>query len=369
MKKLLTLLFVTAFFSANAFAQCEDFRADFALVDSMNNDTLICTPSTIIVNDKSTFKIDEHTSPDDEIVSYEWFFGDDGKSSLEKPVHTYYNPGSYHIKLIVKTKKGCVDSIEKRNFITIIGPKAKFVLLNDSVCVGDSVYLRDESEYIEGKSIWTANGITEESSIQRKNYVTILMNKAGESEIKLMVTAKVKDPLTGVLKNCIDIYPFDDEMESPKKIMVFERPKGEYKIENGKAILDGYTGTGFFWREISNGDTTIYTDQEVQLNDLSSLELVVTNDVCEEVYWVTRTSVNYLTNEIIDFKITDKVLSINLENSSDFVLKIYNIQGQLVLQKGINSLASFDLKHLNSGVFIMVLESETTMYSQKITLF
>ncbi|OQP65696.1 PKD domain-containing protein [Niastella populi] len=43
----------------------------------------------------------------EEIVSYNWNFGDGGTSALENPVHVYTTPATYHVTLTYTTKKGC----------------------------------------------------------------------------------------------------------------------------------------------------------------------------------------------------------------------------------------------------------------------
>ncbi|MBI5217900.1 MAG: gliding motility-associated C-terminal domain-containing protein [Bacteroidia bacterium] len=43
--------------------------------------------------------------------AYNWFFGDGTNSSAFEPIHSYKNPGQYHIILIAGTRYGCKDSI------------------------------------------------------------------------------------------------------------------------------------------------------------------------------------------------------------------------------------------------------------------
>ena len=52
---------------------------------------------------------------DTTIVSWAWTFGDGGTSNLQNPSHTYLNPGSYTISLIVTNAIGCIDTIEMPN--------------------------------------------------------------------------------------------------------------------------------------------------------------------------------------------------------------------------------------------------------------
>ena len=50
-------------------------------------------------------------------VTYQWYFGDNGISTEEKPSHTYQNEGTYTVKLVVK-KAICIDTLRKNITIT-----------------------------------------------------------------------------------------------------------------------------------------------------------------------------------------------------------------------------------------------------------
>jgi gliding motility-associated-like protein len=52
-------------------------------------------------------------------VGWAWNFGDGSTSTLQNPVHTYTNYGSYSVSLVVTNSFGCADSIIRSNFITI----------------------------------------------------------------------------------------------------------------------------------------------------------------------------------------------------------------------------------------------------------
>ena len=58
---------------------------------------------------------------------------------------------------------------------------------------------------------------------------------------------------------------------------------------------------------------------------------------------------------------------INLKNSGEFDrLKIYNIQGQLVLQKSLNQSQNIDVSFLTEGIYTLILEDSKLTYTQKI---
>ena len=64
--------------------------------------------STITFNSESS----RAASEDDSIISRTWYYADNSTSvsltgNVSKPSHTYSNPGSYKVYLVIKTKKGC----------------------------------------------------------------------------------------------------------------------------------------------------------------------------------------------------------------------------------------------------------------------
>ncbi len=48
------------------------------------------------------------TSPDT-IISWQWYFGDGSGSDDQNPSHTYAEPGTYHVCLVIHDNHGCVD--------------------------------------------------------------------------------------------------------------------------------------------------------------------------------------------------------------------------------------------------------------------
>ncbi|MCS3800028.1 PKD domain-containing protein [Niastella sp. OAS944] len=84
------------------------------------NITTGCVPVNIQFNDAST-------SPSGSIVSWEWDFGDGGKSTAQNPQHTYTNTGFYTVTLTVTSSTGCKNILSVGRYIRIVsGVKAEF---------------------------------------------------------------------------------------------------------------------------------------------------------------------------------------------------------------------------------------------------
>jgi PKD repeat protein len=72
-----------------------------------------CVPLTIQFNDASLY-----TQGVDSIVNWIWDFGDGTTvSGIPNPIHTYFNAGSYTVKLTAETALGCLDTVTKSGFV------------------------------------------------------------------------------------------------------------------------------------------------------------------------------------------------------------------------------------------------------------
>ena len=87
--------------------------ADFSV-----NDTLTCAGSLVHFLDSS-----QGIS-----LLYAWNFGDGQTSGNPEPLHNYTAEGSYNVKLIVRDKYNCIDSISKLQYIRVANPVADFLL-------------------------------------------------------------------------------------------------------------------------------------------------------------------------------------------------------------------------------------------------
>lgn len=102
------------------------------------NNTSGCPPLNVTFTDNST-----STYP---ISSYDWDFGD-GNTGTGNPVsHTYQNPGTYTVTLIIEDSVGCRDTIVKPNYITVFPtPNAGFFIFDTIGCNPYTIQLQDTS--------------------------------------------------------------------------------------------------------------------------------------------------------------------------------------------------------------------------------
>lgn len=70
----------------------------------------------------------------DPIVSYEWLFGDGGRSTAPEPVYTYKKPGTFQVTLNYTTRAGCSGSTYYNNFTIYRKPEVDFSTPNTNIC-------------------------------------------------------------------------------------------------------------------------------------------------------------------------------------------------------------------------------------------
>jgi gliding motility-associated-like protein len=232
-------------------------RAFFGVCDTCNT-ILVCTPSSIEFKDTSEIIENKEDVPSgrsvtkgkmDSVVYWSWDFGDERDTSiLQNPIHTYLDAhdSGYTVRLKVKTMQGCEDEITKKFFIKIIGPQAKFFLPQDVICVNDSAYVIDSSSFEERtQSYWTTDPVLAQaiSDFKKRRKVGLYFDKPGKYNITVGVSAKVNDPITGIEKQCLDVYPNpDDPTEDTITVTVrdydpFTIKASDYVICPGEEII------------------------------------------------------------------------------------------------------------------------------------
>ncbi len=107
--------------------------------------------STTVCQGKATLFTDQSSSLTN-IISWNWNFGEDNKTStLKNPSHLYKDAGVYTVILIIINSSGCIDTVSKKVTVYPL-PEAEFRYR--SVCLKDSVQFIDES-----KTAFSSSGI------------------------------------------------------------------------------------------------------------------------------------------------------------------------------------------------------------------
>ncbi|MBI1183830.1 PKD domain-containing protein [bacterium] len=353
MKKILfssTLLLI----SACLFAQCNDFSVDFKTNDTVMQ-VMVCSPSSVLIN--SLVQLDAG----DEVTSYDWWFGDGKTGNIKNPAHTYYDAGYYKVKLVVHTKNGCVDSMSKDSFYTVMGPKAQFSLVHDTLCSGQNLQINNESEFefsntATARMDWMRDGKNYFSSGQFDKIVTQRLDSAGEFELSLRITQTYKDPVTGVDRICLDYYPNSLQGEPTMKYLVKGVEEANFTRKNDKMYVNNASVyDSILW---SYRDQKIISDS-LNLNDVNTktIGLLVFQNGCARYYPDILMGVPQLNTSFsqqFDFDLNGLVLNINNKSDQILYLKVFSTNGKLIASSRVKAGATLQqsLDSFDGGVYL-----------------
>ncbi|HEV8507119.1 MAG TPA: PKD domain-containing protein, partial [Chitinophagaceae bacterium] len=129
-KVFLKLFLAVSFWIASLSIQAQDPVANFSA-----NNASGCGPLRVTFTDQST------GSP----TSWSWDFGNGQLSTMQNPVVTYTQPGTYTVRLVVKNESGIDDEI-KTDYITVFAtPTPSFTANLTTACAPAAVQFTDHS--------------------------------------------------------------------------------------------------------------------------------------------------------------------------------------------------------------------------------
>ena len=89
----------------------------------------------------------------DNVLTYDWDFGDGGTSTLQNPTHTYTVQGTYTVRLIITTSGGCRDTLTMNSAVKVgTIPFVDFSATPIPVCGNQPVQFTDLSHPVDA---WT----------------------------------------------------------------------------------------------------------------------------------------------------------------------------------------------------------------------
>lgn len=107
------------------------FNTVFNGITSANNTINSCVSTAITFQDKSTI------GQGAQITEWLWDFGDNTTSTLQNPIHSYTNVGTYTVSLIVKSNTGCSSLVLQKTLNLTDLPINDFTL--PEVCAKDGI--------------------------------------------------------------------------------------------------------------------------------------------------------------------------------------------------------------------------------------
>ncbi len=170
-------------------------------------------------------------------MSYKWNFGDGNISGSQNPLHVYTAAGTYTVKLVVITDKGCMDSVSKT--ITVNPkPAAAFDLANSSQCInGNSFVFVNKSTISSGTLTYKWNLGDGNVSTQKDPQHTYL--NPGSYLVQLVAISSF---------GCTDTIS--------KSVTVFPKPSVSFNIDDATQCISGNKITLTNSSSISTGTLT-----------------------------------------------------------------------------------------------------------------
>jgi len=133
---------------SHSYSQTGSYTVSLMIKDNANcADTVTVSNSVLITRPVAAFRADSFYCPLAPLqfidtstgsgLTYNWYFGDGGTSTLQNPTHSYTSGNNFYtVKLKIKDLVGCEDSLTKNNYISIRSPKPAFDIVDSSgICL------------------------------------------------------------------------------------------------------------------------------------------------------------------------------------------------------------------------------------------
>jgi len=125
-------------------------------------------------------------------TQWEWTFGDNSNAIINKDTITHiYAPGMYSVKVVVTDNVGCVDSLERPNYIESRKVTAKFAASDTTLCLNQEIKFFNTSTSSTNAPLtylWDFGDGSSTSSIDTPHHVYL---QPGAYTVKLIVTDNI----------------------------------------------------------------------------------------------------------------------------------------------------------------------------------
>ena len=204
----------------------------------------------------------------EEIVAWEWDFGDSTrKSLLQNPSHNYTQGGWFDVRLVVTSRLGCTDTVVRRIFIP--GPQPEFEFKDaewnrrDSaiICVGDSIELRNISGGDKLDPKWEMRW--GDGGVSNPGDSGTLYGHTYDSVGVFTLYMIQEDEIPGTNSRCTRIFPdTNPDLVTIRKIKVIVLPRAEADL----AISDTIVCPNELFTLTAHVDT-LYTGYQWEMGD------------------------------------------------------------------------------------------------------
>jgi gliding motility-associated-like protein len=297
-------------------------------VDFVANPTAACINENVVFTNLSSSYANE----------WIWSFGDSLYAFSENPEHEYGDTGTFEVKLVV-FHYGCVNQLEKEDFIQTLAPRAKFDVAK---ACSDPYDFQFTSTSIGAETItWDFGDLTTMNDTSTMDTAYYSYPDTGS----YMITLATYNSTTG----CADTTDFVYYVTEPKAEFSFDTAQGcvplNIEVENNSAFAEKYywtSGSATFSDHLSSnpeitfGIPGTYDDIQLVITDVNGCKdtlsydgEIMVNEVtadfqvnppfgCNplEVDFLENSSSLYGNVVIWDWNIADGYLSSDLQNLS-----------------------------------------------------
>lgn len=208
----------------------EDFK-DSLKADFVACDTFACTNEFIRFYDNSSGNITQRI----------WFFGDGLTSTAQNPMHSYKNPGTYAVNLIISSNNGGRDSIRKYIYVRP-QPVPSFIVNPSDTCLRRNNFIfRNNSTISSGSfsNIWQFGDSNSDTAKNTNHHYSI----PDTYTVRLIITSN-----------------FECDSTVSKNVIVHPQPIADFNINDSSQC---FSGNNFIFTDattISSGSHTVFWD-------------------------------------------------------------------------------------------------------------
>lgn len=201
-------------------------------------------------------------------ITYQWDFGDGSTltTTADPSVHTYTNPGTYLITLVVTDTLGCTDTFSHSVFVDN-PPYVAFTVSDDDVCVGSPIFFRDTMALYTQHFYWNFGNLPTNTILYDVHNPTFTYSEPGNYTVTLTGEYLVCNDATVTKNITVNAFPkFNlgpDTMICPGLTGAIELSDPNSTGINSYLWSTGETSSsilvtqpGYYWLKGSNGECT-----------------------------------------------------------------------------------------------------------------
>jgi len=337
-----------------------------------------CNAGYTYINNPTGLVLFTNTSTSNgNITDYAWSFGDGSASSLENPTHFYSSPGTYQVCLYIQTDDSCSNTYCSSIVIPDTNNNCTLAVqpnINPVTIIGGS----DGSIelYITGGvppyTVYWSNGQNTQNiyGLTSGTY-TALIDDADSLCPPIQITANIYEPYDTTGGVIIDTMYFT--LDSCLNFVADSFYIGSISTNGNVVTVE--------WVFVGMGATqTITVEYTYSVN--GNYIVVLTIDCNGKKYLTTFSSYIHInTMASVVYQSDDTGISlypnpanelININTTSligaKTLIQIYNISGQLVIEKelsGYTNIVSLNVKSLTSGMYFVKVNNNNKVFTSK----